>query len=158
MVFRLEPDDEGPVRDGERRFTVEVDHDTAAVIAQLCDELESLLDGDSPLLERLFPPPYGDDAERNEGYAALAVPELVERRKASLELLRTGLAGDEATEGEVWAWMRAVNDLRLVLGTALGVTDDDGPPTTPAGMEPTLAAYEFLGGLLDLLVDTLSGG
>jgi hypothetical protein len=30
-------------------------------------------------------------------------------------------------EDELWAWLRATNALRLVVGTRLGIADDDEP-------------------------------
>jgi hypothetical protein len=137
-------------------YRVELDESVRHLLAQLCTELEALLDTDSPLLARLFPPPYGDDLERNEGYAALAVPELIDRRRASLSVLRASVEATRLSGEELDAWMRSVNDLRLVLGTLLGLEDDSVEPDVPDDLLDTLAAYEFLGGLLDLIVEALS--
>jgi hypothetical protein len=54
------------------------------------------------------------------------------------------------------AWMRSVNDLRLVLGTLLGVESDDEPPEVPEELEHLQAIYEFLGSLLDTIVHALA--
>ena len=46
--------------------------------------------------------------------------------------------------------MRSINDIRLVLGTILEVTDDGGAPEVdPRTARATYAVYEFLGFLLE---------
>jgi hypothetical protein len=94
--------------------------------------------------------------ERNQGYAALAVPELIEHRRESLEVLRTSSEATVLDEDRMAAWMRSVNDLRLVLGTLLGVESDDEPPEVPEELEHLQAIYEFLGSLLDTIVHALA--
>ena len=57
-------------------------------------------------------------------------------------------------------WLAAVNDIRLVLATRLGVDDDAGtwrtqmPPDDPR--LPLVAAYDWLSMLQELLVDALT--
>lgn len=139
-------------------FIVEVPEQTVGLIESLCTELETLLRTDSPLLERLFPPPYGDDTERNEGYAVLAGPELVEHRLEALATVRTVLHSTRVTEDQFMAWMRSLNDMRLVLGTMMDISDDDRPPEVDRRYAKAFAVYEFLGGLLELTVSALSDG
>lgn len=148
-----------PVRPlGQGRYRIALPDRTRDLIVKLCDELEALLDSDSELLVRLFPPPYGDDTERNEGYAALARPELIEHRKRSLAVLRESSRAEELQEDQLMAWMRALNDLRLVLGSVVGIDTDDPDIGVHAELAETYALYEFLGGLLDLIVGALAEG
>lgn len=137
-------------------FAVELPERAVALIETLCSELESLLGSDSPLLERLFPPPYGDDTERNEGYSALAGPELLEHRLDALATMRTVLHSETVTEDQFMAWMRSLNDMRLVLGTMIGITDDQVPPQVRPELAQAFEVYEFLGGLLEMTVDALA--
>jgi hypothetical protein len=126
-----------------------------AVIDDLASELEASLDGDDPDLARLFPPAYLADAERNQGYAALAGAELIESRRASLAVLRDAIQRDTATEDEMAAMMRAVNDLRLVLGTRLDVSEtDEGPPPGDPDA-PAYAVYRHLTHLLAQIIEAL---
>ncbi len=150
--------DRSPVRrTDDGRFEIDLDGPSRLLMSHLCSELEALLDSDSPLLVRLFPPPYGDDVERNQGYAALAVPELIEHRRRSLETLRQSVEATELDETDLMAWMRSINDLRLVLGTLLGIEDDDGPPEVAEDLLDTFGLYEFLGMLLEMIVKALAG-
>ncbi|MFZ4516946.1 MAG: DUF2017 family protein [Microthrixaceae bacterium] len=142
---------------GDGSVAVFLDDDERALVAGLLAQLRELLTTDSSALRRLFPPPYGDDDERNAGYAALAGAELVERRLAAVDTVADGLELDRLDEEQAMVWMRALNDLRLVLGTVLDITDDEAPPVVTEDNLATVAAYEHLGMLLDALVHALMG-
>jgi hypothetical protein len=143
-------------RRGDDEFAVNLDPPERELLVGLAVQLEELLETDSPLLTRLFPPPYGDDLERNEGYAALAVPELIEHRRSSIEVLRSSAGATSLDTDQLTAWMRSINDLRLVLGTMLGIETDDDPSEAPEGLEHVQSIYGFLGALLDTIVYALT--
>ena len=125
------------------------------LLGDLVVQLRSLITTDSPALARLFPPAYGDDEERNQGYAALAGAELVERRLAALDLVQSTLEAEELTEEELSTWMRSLNDVRLVLGTILDV-DEEHEPSEDGDLVPMYATYEYLGYLLERVVQALA--
>jgi hypothetical protein len=139
-------------RGGDYRFTIS--DDERQLVLDLVRQLRELLTTDSPALRRLFPPPYGDDDERNAGYAVLAGSELVERRLAALDVIETTIDAETLTEDQLQTWMRSVNDLRLVLGTLLDVSDDEEPAS--GADETMIAVYEYLGQLLELTVQALA--
>ena len=139
------------------RYVINLSPEERGLIADLVEQLRELLSTDSPALRRLFPPPYGDDDERNEGYAVLAGAELIERRMAALDLVSSTLEAEDLSEDDLDAWMRSINDIRLVLGTALDVTEDGLAPEDDDPQAPMYAAYEYLGMLLERIVRSLSG-
>lgn len=145
-----------PIRREGDHFAVELPEPTAALVTGLCGELETLLREGSPLTERLFPPPYGDDAERNEGYSVLAGAELVENRLEAVATVRKVLQERRADEEELSAWMRSLNDMRLVLGTMMDVTDDDDPADVRIEHRGAYRVYEVLGGMLEMTVMALT--
>ena len=59
-------------------------------------------------------------------------------------------------QDQLSSWMRSINDLRLVLGTILEITDDAEPPVVDQDNVATYQAYEFLGYLLERIVTALS--
>jgi hypothetical protein len=140
----------------DNTFTVELADEGRQLIGDLLTQLRDLLTSDSPALVRLFPPPYGDDEERNQGYAALAGAELVERRIAAIDAMESTLRSETLTEDELAVWMRSINDIRLVLGTILDVSEDHEPPDVTDDAAPLYATYEYLGYLLDRVVAALS--
>ncbi len=148
---------QGPfVRRDDGDFDVELDDDVRGLIMSLVGQVRDLLSTDSPALRRLAPPPYGDDDERNAGYAVLAGAELFESRLAGIAAVEETIGADVLTEDQLTAWMRSINDVRLVLGTILGIEDDAGPGELTDEELPMLSAYELLGAVLDAIVDALT--
>ncbi len=129
----------------------------AEAVRGAADQVRALIasdDGD-PLLERLFPPAYSApvDVEREADFRSLMHGELVERRLANLDALLAALDGGHLTAAELDAFMGAVNDIRLVLGTRLDVREDDPPWAGLTGPDAGLRAlYGYLSWLLDQAV------
>ncbi len=152
-------------RVGADRYRVTLPAPERELLAGLVPQLRDLLttgsaDGD-PSLTRLFPTAYANDPELDAGYQALVRDELLEKRYASLDVLESTLAttdrGGELNGDQLNAWMRAVNDLRLVLGTRLDVSEDDLEAVDPADPDaPAWAVYQYLAMLLSFIVDALA--
>ena len=132
--------------------------DERSLLAGLAEELRALLDGapGDPSLRRLFPPAY--DEERDErAYRELMGGELLDGRRAALDLVAETVDRDRLSAEEADTWLRALNDLRLVLGTRWDVTEqlDYGELDLdePRGRE--LAVYGYLSWLQEQLVEAL---
>ena len=143
-------------RSGE--FDVRLSDDERDVLRSVAPQLRQLLDGDlaDPSLRRLFPPAYGEDPERDREYHALVRDELADRRRAAVDTFVATIDRQRLTEEELLAWMGSINDLRLVLGTRLDVTEEleeIDPEDPDAGL---FALYGYLGWLLEHVVDALS--
>ena len=64
---------------------------------------------------------------------------------------------ERLTEDQILAWLGALNDLRLILGTRLGAADDDLPEIEEDDpMAPAHALYHYLGFLEEQVVEALS--
>lgn len=137
-------------------YRVELDPEVRALVGSFVDQLRELMATDSDLLVRLFPPPYGDDDERNAGYAVLAGAELRDHRLAALDQVSEHLDATELDEDQLMAWMRSINDIRLVMGTMLGLDDDSGPPEGDSEDAAAYSVYEFFGALLETIVAALA--
>ena len=125
-----------------------------ALVASLAEELRAQLDAgtDEPSLRRLFPPAY-DDEQDEQAYRELAGDGLLDGRRQALELLAATAGSDRLSPEEADAWLRALNDLRLVLGTRLDVQEDallEGPQS------PELALYGYLSWVQEQLVAALA--
>lgn len=150
---------------GVDRYRISLPEHEAELLRSLLPQLRGLLTtglGDNdPSLTRLFPTAYANDPERDAGYQALVRDELLEKRFASLDVIEGLLAeadGGEVSGEELSAWMRAINDLRLVLGTRLDVGEDDDPsdiaPDDPDAQ--AWAIYHYLAMLVSVIVDALA--
>lgn len=145
---------------GDGRYRIRWTAGDRQMLDTLAAEIDALLAADDESLVRWFPPAYGTDEERSREFAALARDELVASKRAALELVMESFDRPEVTGDELHSIMRALNDLRLVLGTRLDVSEDQpGPPRgTPAEELPAWHAYERLGMLVAMCVRALSGG
>jgi hypothetical protein len=127
------------------------------LLSDLLDELERLLDDpDDPELRRLFPPAYSDCAD-DEQYRSLVHDQLVSGRAKAVATVRQTLAVETLDLEQADQWLRALNDMRLVLGTRWDVTEqmDYGKLdlNEPRGRE--LAVYGYLSWLQEQLVEAL---
>jgi hypothetical protein len=134
--------------DAERRML----HDLPGQLRELLEE------ADNPQTTRLFPPAYTQDAPREEEYRVLARDELVAGRVAALDLMESTIDAQRLTEEQLLGWLSVLNDLRLVLGTRLNITEDlrldhiaDDDPQAPA-----YAMYGYLTWLEGQAVEALS--
>ena len=127
------------------------------ILRALPGQLRSILDSEDPALERLFPPAYPDDPELDRDFRAMVEPELRYGRLASLEMMEATLDADRLDEEQLTAWLAALNDMRIVLGTRLGVTEEmyeEGIPEDHPEA-PRFAIYAYLGWLVEQIVSAL---
>ena len=139
------------------RVRLRLDVHERLLLSDLLDELEGLLDDpDDPELRRLFPPAYSD-RENDEQYRSLVRDQLVSGRSKALATVRRTLAGETLEIDQAEQWLRALNDMRLVLGTRWDVTEQLDYGTLdldePRGRE--LAVYGYLSWLQEQLVEAL---
>ncbi len=138
-------------RDG---FEIRLPDDERELLASLPGQLVELLDQaardetlmrEDPALARLYPDAYGDEhAEHAEEFRRLMTEDLRERHRAALELLAATASREVIDADELHAWMSAINQLRLVLGTRLGVTEDENPAEITED-DPRFAGYSLYG-------------
>jgi Domain of unknown function (DUF2017) len=127
-------------------------------LLDLADELTGLVETDDAAVGRLFPAAFRDDAEASAEFDRLVHGELVSGRLAALETVRRTVAADRLDEEQLAAWCGALNDLRLVLGERLGVTEDtyerELDPDDPRA--PELAVFGWLTWLQGNVVEALA--
>lgn len=131
------------------------------------------LAGDGPLappedevLRRLLPDAYGDDPEAAADFRRFTERGLRERKAAAAAAMLSSLAPVEGQGGRVQldpdgarTWLAALNDIRLALGTRLGVSEDRDPFEDLAEDDPARwawAVYDFTTHLQETLVRSLS--
>lgn len=84
---------------------------------------------DDPALARLLPDAYADDDEASAEFRRFTERTLRETKMNHAATVLRGLAEADkkvvVPDADVPAWMGALNDLRLALGTRLGLTEDN---------------------------------
>lgn len=131
------------------------------LLIRLMGELRELLTGpdDNPLINRLFPETYPDDAEKEAEYQRLMREELVESRVSAIDSVTETLGREGSTllsEGDVFAFLQSINAIRLVLGSMLGITDDESADEADERDTSEHNLYDFLGWILEWTVRSLS--
>jgi hypothetical protein len=146
-------------RSGPGRYRLRLPGEERELLAGLGAQLRSMLSSstDDPLVRRLFPVAYHDDAERDREYQALVRDELLGRRLAAVEILESTATATELDGDQLGAWMAVINDLRLVLGTKLDVDEDMEAVGADDPEAASFAVYEYLGYLLHEVIDALTG-
>ena len=149
-------------------LTVSLAEEELGLLRALPEQLRDVFEEpeDDPARARLFPRAYLDPtAETEEAeWQALVGPSLLRERLDALQLItvtleRAELVGDwwqiDLSPDEVQAWLGVLNDTRLVLGTRLGVTEDErvlDPADPEAG---AYALYQWLTWVQGDLVEEL---
>ena len=133
-MIRIIRDQEGVLN----LFVLEVEPFT---LGELPDRLQRLLerpDFSTRVMERLFPQAYRDDAEAEEEYRDLLRSDILRNKLEAVETFRRTLEASERVdmgfgavvavrlrEEELALWVGFLHDIRVVIGTALDITDDD---------------------------------
>jgi hypothetical protein len=141
----------------------------AGIVGLLLDQLEQLLEGDAddvgddPVLARLFPDGHRGDPRLAADYRELTESSLRGGKAEDLAIVRATLpAGGGQVRldpDQAGAWLRTSNDLRLALGTRIGITAETEPPEDVTGEEgQQLAVYYWLTSLQGSLVDAMAAG
>ena len=111
-----------------------------------------------PALQRLFPSAYLDDPERSLEFEHMVRDDLLAQRIAAVDTMERTIEADRLSEDEVTAWLATINDVRLMLGVRLEVTES----STPLDFEDddraaSYAVYAFLSWLEEDVVSALAG-
>lgn len=144
------------------------------VLRQVASEVVALLtdgfDREDPVVDRLFPDVYRDDPSSSADIRRYTEGDLktgkIDQAGAMLAALPSSggtevVLDDESAE----AWLRALNDVRLAIGTRLDVRDDmvvEDELDDAVMRDPTsarvgqLSLYAYLGYLQQSLVDALT--
>ena len=141
-----------PLRDG--RYRLRLDAGERGLVGTLTAELEELIREDDRQVPRLFPPAHRTDPEAAAAFDRLARDDLVSGRLAALATVRRTLDAETLVHDELTAWCGALNDLRLVLGERLDITEDLDESLFVTS--PDHAVYAWLTWLQAATVDALA--
>jgi hypothetical protein len=113
---------------GKGGVHVDLPTDLRELLASLAKQLVELIDdpdsADDPGMARLFPPASVDDPMEALGFEQLMGEALRAGKREAAAVLRATADATLLSADETLAWMRCLNDIRLVLGTRLNVRED----------------------------------
>ena len=128
-------------------------HDLAAQVADLLEHA----DGSDPVMQRLLPDAYPDDAEASGEFRRFTSSGLLERKVANANQLMGTVAaiGDRGeltlAADEAVRWLTTLTDIRLALASRLGIESDD-QQSDDAVLQNL---YDWLGFVQNALVEAL---
>jgi hypothetical protein len=139
-------------------FEIRLPEAERTLLRSLAPQMLELLSSDDPVLDRLFPVAYPDDVDRETEYRLLVRDELRSSHQAALAALEASADAERLDEEQLLGWMRALNDVRLVIGTRLDVTEEGEERPTEADDPRTsaFAVYDYLTWLQGTIVEALS--
>lgn len=110
-------------------------------------------------LRRLFPPAYTrpEDEKAEAEYRSLMGSDLLERHRRALQVMTATLDASRLDEEQMSAWLGALNQLRLVIGTRLDISEEQSPPDPSHPDASSFALYGYLTWLQQQVVEAMSG-
>jgi hypothetical protein len=141
------------------RFVVRLSRGVRGLLVELCRQSRELLEAEDPssdpAVSRLFPPAYPDDPLRNLEFDTNLGAAPRSGKLEALDVVERTADASLLTEDELLAWIGVVNDLRLVLGTRIEITEEATEEDFPAEdpHHATYRVYQFLGYLLQEMLE-----
>src|SRR5262249_7144915 len=128
-----------PFRRRRDRFVVSLRPEDRSMLAELARQSRELLESEDPssdpAVARLFPAAYRDDPLMSLDFEQTMGEAPKNGKVEALTTLERTAEAKELSEEELLLWMGAVNDMRLVLGTRIEITEesteDDFPEDDP---------------------------
>ena len=143
-------------RSGE--FQLRLPPDERDLLRAVAADLRELLGTDDPSLRRLSPPAYKDDPALEAEYRRYMADDLMASHLQALDVMQETADAEQVDEDQLNGWLRALNELRLVLGTRLDVSEDQDPTTIDPSdpRAPAFLLYAYLSELQSDVIDALS--
>jgi Domain of unknown function (DUF2017) len=157
-----------PIRGRVRRtrrgaFELRIPPEERDLLRTLPEQLRQLLAEadpvEDPAMRRLYPAAYLDDPDATREFDAIVRDDLTAERLRAIDTMAGTIDARSLSEDELAAWLAAINDVRLVLGVRLLVTEESEPDDFAGGPdEAAYATYHYLSYLEEEVVDALSSG
>jgi len=147
--------------DSDRRLVIDFDQQEAELLVLLARQLEQFVDDRAeqvdPLVRRLFPEAYRDDPDAAAEFRRYTRDALRSYKTAGADAVATALTATPSVEldrADADRWARTLTDIRLMVGTRIGLEDDDSE--VPEGLVGEI--YDWLTELQGGIIAALDGG
>ena len=142
-----------------------LDGDESALMRRLVDEMLELLSDPlprDPVLGRIFPDAY-EDPDDARAFRELVADDLKADKERALNVVKETLGSKgkvhtSLSTDQVDAWLKALTDMRLAIGTRIGV--DEEKMTAEVDVDdpeaPSLAVLHWLGWVQESMLETIT--
>ena len=151
---------------GDGAPVMQLEEHEAGLLRELVRETKTLLEADvpraDPVIARLFPDAY-EDPEHSQSYHDMVGDELLREKLRALAAVSeslgpSGFASVDLDDDLVTAWLSWLTDVRLAIGTRLGVTEetmgDDPDPKSPDAQ--AYGVLHWLGWIQESIIERLT--
>ena len=136
-------------------ITVRLDESVRSLLERVANELrEVLLVNDPAATRRLYPTAYPDDDELETEYQDLVHDQLLMQRLDALDSFEATINNEQINVDTADAWMSTINQIRLVLGTRLDVSEDESDFDEDDPDAYSKVIYQVLSHILEELTST----
>lgn len=137
-------------KDGQ--ISVRLDDTMRALLRQVAEELrEVLLVDDDSQVRRLYPTAYPDDEKLEQGYQDMVHDQLLMQRLDGIDQLQATVDDETISVEAADSWMNTINQIRLVLGTQLDVSEDELELDEEDPLATSVVVYQVLSHVLEEL-------
>ncbi len=128
------------------------------LLRTLPSQVRQLIEAGDDSTRRLFPPAYADDVAAESEYRQMVGRSILASHTEALRIMESTVDAAMLDDEELNAWLGALNDLRLVLGTRLDVSEEFVPLPPGHSLAPAMATYSYLSMLQEQVVIALASG
>jgi hypothetical protein len=143
--------------DGDE-YVLNFEADERDILHSIASQMRSMIAENDPDTYRLFPPAYMDDLAKQEEYRMYMSDELMKAHMSALDVLEEVSLSNTVHEDDLYAVVRAINHIRLVLGTRLDI-DEESDVSDISPDDPDIGLYNlyfWLGWLLEDAITALA--
>lgn len=147
-----------------RTIAVHIPEPVRELVLSMTNQLRELLLVDNgEEIRRLYPTAYPEDEEFEADYKSMVHDQLLMARLEAIDTVEATISNTEISSEQADQWMGTINEIRLVLGTKLDVSEDDDGDIDPDDEDASSQVIyqvltSVLGSLTDARIDQLSLG
>lgn len=147
----------GPLRRLEGgRFENLLHDEEKELLSVLPGLVNEAIDMNSPYVTRLFPPTYPFDTVAQAEFEKISSDALVKQHRGVLEGFCASIQKPEITLDDLMTWVGAINNIRLLLGTALDVYEEMQQPSEDDPRFQDFVIFDYLTWLQGSILEFLS--
>lgn len=136
-------------------FELDLHPQIRQLLMDLRDMTISHIEEGSPVTKRIYPTAYQNSPEMEMDFKKLTRDALTDHHRQNLAVFQSTLSKSKLDEVEALAWMGALNDMRLILGTALDIQEDQNVPSEDDPNYEGYVVYDLLTYLQGVLIEEL---
>lgn len=143
-----------PITSKGKKIKITLSKEIRESLYDLIEQYKDLINPDLEDSKRLFPTAYPNDPSKNQEFSLLTTDQLIDLKHSNADTFQNTINNKFLSEPEAESWLTVLNDMRLILGTRLDISEES--IIIDSDDEDTVYLYESLSVLTSLLVKAIS--